>query len=1121
MSKLFKNRKLILISLFSSLLLIVAAISIIALINSNKDTKAPRFVYNSGHYITDQSAITTSTLESEYTKMNTLYTNEGADITKTNISFDTTKTIAIETALDFYAFGVIANSDDDFLGYKYELLSNIDMNDAYEMFPIGYNGKTFSGTFNGNGHTIKNLKLQTVINEIKSQFNNTHYYALFCRNSGIVANFGLLDPKISINVEPASDETSNGIFFVSNVVGLNTGTVSYIFVRDNLESEAKTKPGIEVIELGYHVSGLVAKNGANGTFNNSYYASSTVISSNSARPAELQEVLLENEGNTPTNIFFYNSLIQDVTKDNGAIKAVKYGGFIDKTFNYTNHYGEYEASLSALNSDVLDTNGDGQLNTWYMGDYYNDTTTYGELSTFFDSVITPITRGFRQNQVSYTDGKYYVEIANANDFSYIYELMDTNSKFASNAFVYTLNPTEDSATHIKGINLDNVLSPKYKNGIAATFTTKDAVEGTSSTYATLYLNSFSYKVTTLGIDAYGVFPYLTGTVKCINFVVGGKATEAQTESSHLTFDKVSSNITAYGAIAGYAEGATIDHCNVYNNFEITNKVGKYYVGGAVGILAGESTISNTTASGKLISKNTSPKSPITNPTGYPSGVIMGGVVGYIDSSLGTVNKLLNTSTITAEGYTSQEFVVGGVVGAGYTDNATQLQNNGSITISNSYYSKLYVSGVIGRLLGVANQITLFTNNGDVTVTQINAPTYVSGVLNADIQTTDAISESLFKQKSQFYFYAAALTNGANVTVSGTKADTYMYTNVINVMNNNGFITKLSGIYNLNYRFSDASTALGAQSINTNLFNEFAPVLVSNSTDPANTINLATSYNLRDITLTQSGTIDNDLTYTGCTLGKYITYADVRNEGNITFAPTYAITGNITISGVFNELSSNSTASSIYNGGDIEINYKANITGNINIAGICYSNRNGITNIDSYNPTSTNYDSTLLGSLNDAINNGEIKVYSEDFDSITYTKYWWYRNTDNETIGGFVVANIVESTYSDSLARVKGNINTAGIVNINESVITNTFNLGNVKALNYITETTKRQINAGGISTLNIGQYAYIINSANNGDITAANLSSYKYTTGNSTGNINVEDGTELSNAPGRILSKTI
>jgi len=1100
MSKIFKNRKLILISLFSLIILIVSTISFIALINSNNNTKDPKFVYNSGHYITDQEAISTSSLSSNYTKMNTLYTANGLVITASGASIDSNKTIAIESELDFFAFTMLAKANDSYLTYKYELLCNLDMSTITDpVYPIGYNGKEFSGTFNGNGHIIKNLYLIPVSTSNASTFNSTNYYALFRKNTGTIANFGLVNPKINVAITPAGSETANGIYYVSNVVGWNAGTVSYVFVRDNIGTEAKRTPGIEVLESGFHIAGLVGKN--TGTFNNSYYASSTLISSTSGRPAEMQEILVNGTA-TDNTLFFYNSLIDTYTST-----AVRYGGFIDRTYNYTTHYGTYEATLSTLNAAVVSTTATGSHdNTWYMGDTYEN---IGDLSTFFDTVITPVTRGFKTNQVRYDvndDKKYHVEINNANDLSYIYELMDTNSKFASNAFVYELDPKgDDNITRVAGINLDNVLSPKYQNGIAAEFRTKDEYITAKSTYATLYLNAFSYKVTTLGIDAYGVFPYLTGTVRYLNFVVGG--------STQLEFTNSSTNITAYGAIAGYAEGATIDHCNVYNNFKITNKVGKYFVGGAVGILAGEGEIKNSTANGTIASLNSNPKS-FTNPEDYPDGVIIGGVVGYIDSSLGSVDTLYNETTITAQGYTGQEFVAGGVIGAGYTSNADELQNNGSITISNSNYSKLYVSGVIGRLLGVSSQITLFTNNGDINVTQIDAPTYVSGVLNADIQTDDTIAASLFKQKSNFYFYAAALTNGANVTLTGTKTDTYMYTDVINVLNNNGFITKLSGIYNLNYKFASETTSLNAQSISVNLVDKFAPVVMSNadSEHSASTIDLTTSYNLRDITLTQSAAISYSINYAGCAYGSYITYADVRNEGNIKFEPASAITGNITISGVFNELSSNSTASSIYNGGDIEINFKANITGNINVAGICYANRNGITDIDSYNPTSTNYDSELLGSLNDTINNGNIKVSSSSFSSIEYGNYW-YRASN----GRSVAANILYTTYSG--CKVAGNINTAGIVNINESVITNTFNLGNVKALNYVTETTeanKRQINAGGISTLNIGKYAYIINSANNGDITAANLASYTYSDTSDTA-VDSFDGSKS----GMISSKTI
>ena len=72
MSKLFKNRKFILISIFSLLILIVSTISFIALF-SKKNDGDPRFKYNSGYYNDTSDAITTKDLDSEYIKMNTLY----------------------------------------------------------------------------------------------------------------------------------------------------------------------------------------------------------------------------------------------------------------------------------------------------------------------------------------------------------------------------------------------------------------------------------------------------------------------------------------------------------------------------------------------------------------------------------------------------------------------------------------------------------------------------------------------------------------------------------------------------------------------------------------------------------------------------------------------------------------------------------------------------------------------------------------------------------------------------------------------------------------------------------------------------------------------------------------
>ena len=96
---------------------------------------------------------------------------------------------------------------------------------------------------------------------------------------------------------PAPSETAtgteaySGIYYVSNIVGNNTGTVNNVFVRDSLDDDSnKTSAGIELLANNFHISGLVAVN--TNVFKDSYYASTTVISSNT-NPAEFQEVLIQ------------------------------------------------------------------------------------------------------------------------------------------------------------------------------------------------------------------------------------------------------------------------------------------------------------------------------------------------------------------------------------------------------------------------------------------------------------------------------------------------------------------------------------------------------------------------------------------------------------------------------------------------------------------------------------------------------------------------------------------------------------------------------------------------------------------------------------------------------------
>ena len=59
-----------------------------------------------------------------------------------------------------------------------------------------------------------------------------------------------------------------------------------------------------------------------------------------------------------------------------------------------------------------------------------------------------------------------------------------------------------------------------------------------------------------------------------------------------------------------------------------------------------------------------------------------------------------------------------------------------------------------------------------------------------------------------------------------------------------------------------------------IFNNFSPVLYTNSANANNYIDLMTAYNLRDMTFTASTAITGtNLTYTGCALGNNINYTE--------------------------------------------------------------------------------------------------------------------------------------------------------------------------------------------------------------------------------------------------------
>ena len=170
-----------------------------------------------------------------------------------------TKIRLIASALDLCNFGLYATVyNNHYAGIKFKLVNDIDLT-GVDFTPIGDSTNYFSGTFDGDGHTIGNL-------QINSSGNSAGLFG-FVGGSGTVKNVKL--SKIRINggdnvgvlvgynsgaIENcASNGSVSGNERVGGLVGFNNRTIQNCTAND-------TVTGNE------HVGGLVGFNG--GTIQN-------------------------------------------------------------------------------------------------------------------------------------------------------------------------------------------------------------------------------------------------------------------------------------------------------------------------------------------------------------------------------------------------------------------------------------------------------------------------------------------------------------------------------------------------------------------------------------------------------------------------------------------------------------------------------------------------------------------------------------------------------------------------------------------------------------------------------------------------------------------------------------
>lgn len=1112
------KRKIIrnLIATFSIGAFALISALIVSVFFKTEDSEKTNFMAYTEYYDNEQSPITSySAPTKSYVKMSTLYTYDGNNtFTPTSASVSESSNITIETATDLVAFSRLCYQNNKYLKYKYNLIANIDCSNAPEFYPIGMKKTAFTGTFNGNGFDIKGLRYLSIkstnVQEAQSYINNgLTYYSMFVLNKGTIQNVGLIDPEMSLFYN-----SEDGLTNVAPLVGENQagGTVDHVYVKymGSIETAGLTASG------GFFFSGVMAKN--YGTFTNSYSAYTTLVAKSRALEGDytgLQPVLYNNDG-TISNVYFYDEALASLSFDvsgevvnydsstinvedtNGKTVSLNYGYPYNQTLEVELN-GNFTNSLDMLNSKV---NASDDANWFVKADY-------STLGGYFSNT-TPILRGLGYDAETKT-----FTIVDEFDYEYMYELFNMNSYLAGKGVSYKIT---------KDLNLSFIPVDQYKytgvigttiKGELASGTTGTAklVDGSFPSAPTIYnANYLDRKVEQEGVTGYGLFGLFNGKLENINVVY----------NDAINVSVTTSNVLALGSAVGFLEGGTISNVHTHINLTVDSATkAQAFIGGIVGLVTDDGTIYGSASAGTITQNNTS---AFTDSANYAQGLYIGGVAGYFADTNGNAEKVLSNVAITALGASGEYVSIGGVIGGGYLGSESgDLENNAAINIgsssANAQYSNLYAAGVIGRLLGVSSQIKGFNNYGDVKAYLNTNTSTVAGVMNAEIvgaTTTSTpvagLTASKYKIKNVPRFELSSVINGADVTFPGTNKVPTNYTDVINIFSKYGFKTELSGIYNVSYRtINGTKTKLNDKAIDMYYYKEYAPVLNVIGSTATYDVNVTTSYNLRNIvyTISTANTSSIVYKYSGYAKGSYISYNDVRNEGNQTFTINKQMKGTFYASGLFYELSTTSTAATVYNGGNITVTYdtgnSAAFTGKIYLSGICYANRNGISSSDlnKYNPTSASFDNDLPGSIDKAINNGKISITNPNLSGITYNKADVKSANNGQTVGTKYTIN------RNSKSWVDGNIYTAGIVNVNESVITNTFNLGDVSAHNYLT--SNKEINNAGITNFNIGKYAYILNCANDGDLRSMNVSSDAGTDVNVAGIVGRNDKLENGN----------
>ena len=318
---------------------------------------------------------------------------------------------------------------------------------------------------------------------------------------------------------------------------------------------------------------------------------------------------------------------------------------------------------------------------------------------------------------------------NRND--YLSELIEKYQPFRSSSYLLINSIDLNSVKPNSYVFSSAVFSGTLKSGYKT-------VDGYTTTYSSNAIYNNNYPITLAdgevsnfnsiinldintgnsynGYNCYGLFGVLAGSVENIN-IVNTTITLAGIKqlNEHV--------VNTIGTVCGLLEGGNISNVNVYSDIYLSKDksatstfLGTMNVGGICGT-ATDGIISSCTTNGTIN------KITYTTVGTQNHEHSIGGILGKTLNNDGVAN-CLNNIDINGINYQSNQNVtnyrqyVGGVIGSGEINNASELQNNGEIyigttTVTNTKYSQTYVAGVIGRVENATGTNGLYLNNSNI------------------------------------------------------------------------------------------------------------------------------------------------------------------------------------------------------------------------------------------------------------------------------------------------------------------------------------------------------------------------------------------------------------------------